>query len=372
MATRPARVRLSVRLLAVASMSVALVFAVVPGSDARPVSSARTSLATSPLTIPQVEARISSLQAQAEVAAEQADGARTEYANGQKTLSSLKARVASQQAAVSHVQKQLGAMAAAAYQSGGLGAGMQLLTTSDPSQFLDQSTSLSTLAREQNNMLAQVQSANLTLAADEQAEVQQVAQLKAISARVNAAQSQVEANLQAAQGVLGGLKADQRAAYERAVAAQRAAAVAASRVAIAHASSSSKSSSHSHHHFAATGSGGAGAAVAFAEAQVGKRYVYGASGPNAYDCSGLTMRAWQAGGVSLPHQSAEQYGVTQHVSRGDLQPGDLLFFYGPSIHHVGIYIGGGEFVHAANPGQGVIVSSLSGYWSGVLVGAGRP
>ncbi len=369
MATRPARPRLSVRLLAVASISVALVFAVVPASSAHPATAPQTSLATR-LTIPQVEARVSALQAQAEVAAEQADGARSEYSNGLTTLASLRARVVAQQASVARVQTQLGAMASAAYQAGGLGAGMQLLTTSDPSQFLDQSTSLSTLAREQNNMLAQVQAANLTLASDEQAEAQQVAQLRAISVKVNAAQSQVNAKLLAAQGILSGLQADQRLAYQRAVAAKRAAAVAASRVAIVRATASSSHSS-SHHHFSVSGSGGAASAVRFAEAQVGKGYVYGAAGPNVYDCSGLTMRAWQAGGVSLPHQSAEQYSVVQHISRSDLQPGDLLFFY-PSIHHVGIYIGGGEFVHAANPGQGVIVSSLSGYWTSVLVGAGRP
>jgi peptidoglycan DL-endopeptidase CwlO len=368
-ATRPARPRLPVRLLAVASMSVALVFAVVPASSAHPATAPQASVPTR-LTIPQVEARVSALQAEAEVAAEQADGARSEYTSGLTTLASLHARVVAQQASAARVQSQLGAMAADAYQTGGLGKGMQLLTTSDPSQFLDQSTSLSTLASEQNNMLAQVQAANLTLAADEQAESQQVSQLHAISNQVNAAQSQVNANLRAAQDVLSGLQAGQRRAYEQAVAAKRAAALAASRIAIKHATGSTSHSS-SHFHFNPTGSGGAGAAVAFAEAQVGKSYVFGASGPGAYDCSGLTMRAWQAGGVSLPHQSAEQYSDTQHVSRGDLQPGDLLFFYSP-IHHVGIYIGGGEFVHAANPGQGVIVSSLSGYWSSVLSGASRP
>lgn len=368
MATHPAHRRAYARYIAVASLSVALVFAVMPSSDARPSTAQPTSLSTANLTIPQVEARINALQAQAEVAAEKADGARTQYAAGVSTLNSLKTRVASQQAAVSHVQKQLGAMAAAAYQSGGLGAGMQLLTTSDPSQFLDQSTSLSTLSREQNNLLTQVQAANLTLKADEAAEAQQVSQLRSISQQVSAAQSQVDASLAAAQGVLAGLKAAQRKAYFAAVAKQRAIALAASHAAI------SRTTSHTshHYHFAVSGSGGAAAAVAFAEAQVGKGYVFGASGPNVYDCSGLTMRAWQAGGVSLPHQSAEQYADTQRVSIGDLQPGDLLFFYPPTIHHVGIYIGGGEFVHAANPGQGVIVSSLSGYWSSVLAGAGRP
>ena len=90
-------------------------------------------------------------------------------------------------------------------------------------------------------------------------------------------------------------------------------------------------------------------------AQVGDAYVYGATGDNAFDCSGLTMRAWGAAGVGLPHSSSAQYGSGPHVSASDLQPGDLVFYYSP-ISHVGMYIGNGLIVHAANPGTGVAVS----------------
>jgi cell wall-associated NlpC family hydrolase len=92
-------------------------------------------------------------------------------------------------------------------------------------------------------------------------------------------------------------------------------------------------------------------------AQVGKAYVYGAAGPNAFDCSGLMMMAWAQAGISLPHSSSAQYGMGRHVSSNDLQPGDLVFYYSP-ISHVAMYIGNGLIVEAANPGAGIRVSPV--------------
>jgi cell wall-associated NlpC family hydrolase len=100
-----------------------------------------------------------------------------------------------------------------------------------------------------------------------------------------------------------------------------------------------------------------GPALSYALAQVGKAYVFGAAGPDAFDCSGLTMAAWSQAGVSLPHSSSAQYNSGQHISESELQPGDLVFYYSP-ISHVGMYIGGGKIVNALNPGAGVQVSGL--------------
>ena len=115
-------------------------------------------------------------------------------------------------------------------------------------------------------------------------------------------------------------------------------------------------------------SGGAAAAVAYAMAQVGDAYVYGAAGPDAFDCSGLTMAAWAQAGVALPHSSGAQMGSGTPVSIDALQPGDLVFYYSP-VSHVAMYIGNGQIVHAANPGSGVLVSSVS---SMPISGAVRP
>lgn len=113
--------------------------------------------------------------------------------------------------------------------------------------------------------------------------------------------------------------------------------------------------------------GAAGQAVKFALAQVGKPYVWGAAGPGAFDCSGLTMASWAAGGVSLPHSSRDQYNYGTHVSISALQPGDLVFMYSP-ISHVTIYVGNGMLVSAVEPGVGVKLVTLASQMS-IVVGA---
>jgi peptidoglycan DL-endopeptidase CwlO len=114
-------------------------------------------------------------------------------------------------------------------------------------------------------------------------------------------------------------------------------------------------------------SGGAAKAVAYARAQIGKPYSYGAAGPGAFDCSGLTMMAWAQAGVSLPHSSRQQYAVTRRVSRSELRPGDLVFYYTP-ISHVSIYVGNGMRVTATHTGSTVKLQSLGSS----IVGYGRP
>ena len=115
-------------------------------------------------------------------------------------------------------------------------------------------------------------------------------------------------------------------------------------------------------------SGAAGRAVSFAWAQLNKRYVWGTAGPNTYDCSGLTMAAWKAAGVSLPHNAAEQYHAIAHVSRGQLVPGDLVFYNG--LGHVGIYIGNNQIIQAPNSRTVVKVTSVDD--GDTLYGYGRP
>ncbi|MGH9226464.1 MAG: NlpC/P60 family protein [Acidimicrobiales bacterium] len=116
----------------------------------------------------------------------------------------------------------------------------------------------------------------------------------------------------------------------------------------------------------------AGVAVQTAEAQIGKPYVYGGSGPNSFDCSGLTAFAWRAAGVSLSHSAYTQWFETTRVPVDKVQPGDLLFFGDDgveSIHHVAIYVGGGQMVEASQTGVPV---RYRGWRAGDLVGAGRP
>lgn len=114
--------------------------------------------------------------------------------------------------------------------------------------------------------------------------------------------------------------------------------------------------------------GPAGTAVKFAYGQIGKPYKWAADGPGSYDCSGLTMAAWRAAGVSLPHNSADQYDAVAHISKSDLQPGDLVFYYSP-IHHVAIYVGDGHIIHAPKVGEDVQIAAIG---IGPIHGYGRP
>jgi cell wall-associated NlpC family hydrolase len=112
-----------------------------------------------------------------------------------------------------------------------------------------------------------------------------------------------------------------------------------------------------------------GGVVGIAMQYLGTPYVWGGASPGGFDCSGLVMYVYAQVGVSLPHSSYSQYGAGVPVSMSDLQPGDLVFFYG--LGHVGIYIGGGSFIHAPHTGDVVKISSLSGSYASSFVGARR-
>lgn len=113
--------------------------------------------------------------------------------------------------------------------------------------------------------------------------------------------------------------------------------------------------------------------ISYASRFMGKPYVWGASGPSAFDCSGFTAYVYSAFGVGLPHYTGSQFGMGQSVSRNSLAAGDLVFFNtdGP-ISHVGIYIGGGQFIHASSGSHRITVSNLSeSYYSSRYAGARR-
>jgi cell wall-associated NlpC family hydrolase len=115
-------------------------------------------------------------------------------------------------------------------------------------------------------------------------------------------------------------------------------------------------------------SGGAATAIAAAKSKLGSAYVWAAAGPSTFDCSGLTMYAWAAAGVSLPHSSSMQFSSGSKVSASALQPGDLVF-YGSPIHHVALYVGGGQVIHAPQTGDVVRYASVDMM---PIVGAVRP
>jgi cell wall-associated NlpC family hydrolase len=249
---------------------------------------------------------------------------------------------------VGQLQKTVGAFAASAYRNGGLDQTLQLVFSEDPATFLDRMASLDALSTREADQLRHVVQARQELAASQAAAAQQLA-VVALQRRTLAAQkSQIEQKLQQAQGLLSRLKAGDRARLFRV--------------------SRDFDPRQLLNSLPLPTNAQAGKAVQFALAHLGDRYVWAASGMHSWDCSGLTMMAWQAGGVSLPHSSTEQFAVTRKVSRADLQPGDLVFFYHP-ISHVGIYLGNGYIVHAPNPGKRVEVAPIDRM---PFAGASRP
>jgi len=314
-------------------------------------------------SLDQVKALLASLDAQAEVAQERLNQAQVQVAAGQRNLVQVDARVARSQAVVAAAQVQVGRLASAVYRSGGVDQTLQLLLADDPAQFLEQLTALDGVSRQQSEVLRAAAVAEQRLGQDKLAAGQQLAALRVLYGQVAADYRQVRAAQAKATALFDSLQASQRVAILKAQADARAQALSAARAAISHRSSRG---------FIRGGGSYSGSigqrVVAYAMSKVGDAYVWGASGPSSYDCSGLTMRAYEQVGISLPHSSSAQYGSGRHISSSSLEPGDLVFYYSP-IHHVGIYIGGGMIVHAANPGEGVTTASL---YSMPYSGAVRP
>jgi cell wall-associated NlpC family hydrolase len=255
----------------------------------------------------------------------------------------------------------MGAVAAAAYQSGGTDQLVQLVSTSTPQDFLDRAASLDRIAVGQSSEMASAATARHRLATVQaEAAHEQVAQA-AVATAMAKQKATIQAALAEQQHLLSGLKAEERAKLR---AAQRAAAARAA----AAADRASRSRSFAVPTYNGPASGRAAVAVQAAYAELGKPYQWGASGPNSFDCSGLTMWSWGKAGVSLPHSSQAQYSSGQHVSQADIQPGDLTF-YGSPIHHVGMYVGNGNMIDAPQTGD---VVKIQPAFRSDYVGAVRP
>ena len=296
--------------------------------------------------IDDVQARVDKLYHQAEQASERYNDARLALTGLEKDLVALKADVAVQQAKVDKIQGSVDEAIAAQYEGQSLSATGQLVLSDDPAEFLNELTTLDSF----NDLQAQtVQSYAIeakALRIRREAVADRAKELEATKKALAKEKATADAKLDQAEDLLDDLKAEERAEFE-AAASRGFSMRLPTNVPV---------------------SGRAAAAVNYALAQVGDSYVYGAAGPNAFDCSGLTMMAWAQAGVGLPHSSGAQQGSGTPVSSGSLQPGDLVFYYSP-VSHVGIYIGGGRIVHAANPGTGVVVS---GVFSMPYSGAVRP
>jgi cell wall-associated NlpC family hydrolase len=318
--------------------------------------------APAPKTSQQVTVRLHELAKASEKLAEQLNQAQIDVRAAQRTAAEATRAAAAAQAAARLAQRHLATSLASQYKSASFSRTAALLASSSTDGYLQTIQSMNLLTQHQSVVaLTATKAISTSQAAAARAKA---AVADAVAKRAVIATRQAELAKQVAKykALLATLTAAERARYYNPVpqpSAKVVARVVARAVAPAPAPvtvtvkrsvpASPRPSSASR---------GAGAAISEARAQLGKPYSWGGSGPNTFDCSGLTAWAWRAAGVSLPHNAAAQQGMGRSVSRGDLQPGDLVFFGSPA-YHVGLYVGDGMMIHAPTSGDVVKMSSLS-------------
>ena len=306
-------------------------------------------------TLAQVQAKIRQLEEDATAAAEGAQEAKVKLAALTKTLNGIKAKAEIQGQTVAALQKSLGAIAIEQYKTGGFGQSFELLFSSDPSLYLSSAGALDAITRRKSAQLRKFETAQQRLNATTLTVNDKVALVAAAQKKLTAQSALAQKKLAEAEKLLSKLTKAERERLARLAEDEENADQASSLKAAQSASGIS---------------GRAGIAIKYALAQIGDRYVFGAAGMVTWDCSGLTMRAYKAAGVSLPHSSAAQSRLGKKVSLNALKPGDLLF-YGRPVSHVGIYLGGGKMVHAPRSGSRVKVAASGSLGRKPLVGARR-
>jgi cell wall-associated NlpC family hydrolase len=287
-----------------------------------------------PSNITDAQREIAELYHQAEVATEKYNEYRSEIQVAEKRLSVTQYAIQVQQARVDQLLRESGIYAAMAYQTGGVDQSLQLLLADSPQQFLRRASVLDRLTQQQVDGLRKVEVVRQQLLATKVTAGQQISEIGSLREELLDQRDEIEAKLRRAQWLLSKLEADQRDFLASTGSLKVPSSV-----------------------MANLPGGRAGTAIKFAIAQIGEPYVWGADGPGSWDCSSLTQKAWAAAGVAIPRVSHEQAAVGISVSKANLQPGDLVFFYSP-ISHVGIYIGEGLMIHAPNPSTVVKVTQI--------------
>ncbi|WP_395362745.1 NlpC/P60 family protein [Streptomyces sp. YH02] len=316
-------------------------------------------------TTAQVKEKVDRLYEEAEVATERYNGAKEKADEARAAFERLRDEAARRTQRLNTARDGLGAMAAAQYRSGGLDPAVQLALTSNPDQYLERAA----LAEKAGDrQAAAVGAVRRELAAVRQLRGESTGHLDALrehETELRRQKTAVLGKLRAARTLLARLTAEERARYEAAEAGRDGSGTSAgnggrdtsSAPATGTTTVRADRSSGGDRGPVTAPNGRAAQAVSFAHAQLGKPYVWGATGPSAYDCSGLTQAAWRAAGISLPRTTYTQINAGRRVSRSQLAPGDLIFFYS-GISHVGLYIGGGQMIHAPRPGAPVRIAPI--------------
>lgn len=290
----------------------------------------------------EVQARVRDLQEQATEAAEGAQEAKVQLAKLKKTLDTVQQQATQQGASVTALNKTIGQIANERYKSGPLSQSLELLFSTDPGLYLSAAGSLEAVTRQKTADLKKFSVATQRLTATSLTVADKLAMVKAAEAKFTRQLALANSKLKEAEELLAKLTAAERERLAKLNEDQEDA-------------DQQKSLSDAAKYSGVSGRGGI--AIKYALAQIGDKYVFGAAGLTYWDCSGLTMRAFAAAGVSLPHSSRAQYRYGKAVARKDLQPGDLVFF-GKPISHVAIYLGPDRMLHAPRSGSRVKIANM--------------
>ncbi|MGW6707153.1 NlpC/P60 family protein [Streptomyces sp. NPDC054956] len=294
----------------------------------------------------EVKAKVDALYEEAEQATEKFNGAQTRQDTLEKEIGQLQDQVARGQADLNTLRGSIGSMANAQYRTGGIDQSLALFLSADPDSYLDKASTLEQLSGKQVEAVQKIQAKQRSLAQQRQEASGKLADLDATRKELAEKKKISSDKLAEAQALLNSLTAQERAALKEE--AKKAAGADAAEAG------------------AVTGSGRAADALRAAVTKNGASYVRGGTGPNAFDCSGLTQWAYKQAGITIGRTTYDQVKNGRKISLSELQPGDLVFY--SSLSHVGLYAGNNKVFHAANPSSGVLYGSLSGFAYGVRVG----
>ncbi|MEU0393033.1 NlpC/P60 family protein [Streptomyces sp. NPDC006208] len=289
----------------------------------------------------EVKEKVDKLYEEAEKATEKYNGAKEQQEKLDNQIDALQDKVARGQEELNTLRDSLGSVASAQYRTGGIDPSVQLFLSGDPDTYLDKASALDQLGAKQTEAIQEIQAKQRTLAQQRQEAKEKLGDLADTRKELGDKKKEVQTKLAAAQKLLNSLTAAERAALS------------------ADDSRANRASSRADLGNAVPASQRAGAAFAAAQSKIGSPYVYGASGPSSFDCSGLTSWAYAQAGVSIPRTSQAQANAgTRIYSQSALEQGDLVIFYGDQ-HHVGFYAGNGQVLHAPKPGASVRYESIN-------------
>jgi peptidoglycan DL-endopeptidase CwlO len=322
----------------VAALGAGLLFAVAGSAAGAPAP-----------TVAQVQKKIAQLRTKSDQLGQQYDQVQQQLAGTNQRLKLVKQQLSIYSGRFSSLQSEVARIAINQYETGNMNASMTLLTSGKPQQILNQSSILEELSSSNEAKIGQFLSA-----------AKQLEQTQQLVNRTKAGIVELKASLSKRRAALNKMLSQQQTLLAKLTPPQQ--------VTVGGGPGTGTTTGK----YTGPTTSQADKAVAFAYDQLGCPYVYGGTGPCAdgFDCSGLTMEAWAAAGVSIERTSYEQWDSLPHVSLSAVEPGDILVFFGAG--HVAIYVGHNQFIQAPQPGQNVELVTYQGASTPGIDGAVRP